>query len=376
MLRAMSASNPSIATERWILDSGATKHMIGDLNLFTDYKNYFGFITFGNNSVMKATHIGHVAGMSEVIYIPEFKHKLLSVHQLCRQFGVEVCLNSRYGILRKPCGDSFLEIIIAEYDTSSGLYLAVSDFDMSRLVKEHCYAAFTELEPSLTRTEKQELRLNHLWKVAHETYGHVSINRLREIRNKAPAKCFIPASPPTRFFCEVCARAKAHRTPKTRRDEEDAVQTPELDPLSKICSDVAGPFSSSYGEFRYYCLFVDKATRYRWVYFLKKKSEVFERFQQFSTNLKQEFGRTLGTFKTDGGGEYTSTAFEAYLERHGITHELSAPYSQWQNGIAERSNRTIKEMARAMLIASNTPVVFLASCSGDGGVSVEPSTNV
>lgn len=35
-----------------------------------------------------------------------------------------------------------------------------------------------------------------------------------------------------------------------------------------------------------------------------------------------------------------------------------APYTKWQKEIAERSNRMIKEMARAMLIAFNTPVVF------------------
>lgn len=73
---------------------------------------------------------------------------LLSVHQLFKQFRVDVCLNSVDGIWRKPCVNSFLEIIVAEYDAASGLYLSIPDFDMSEHVKEHCYAALTEFEPS------------------------------------------------------------------------------------------------------------------------------------------------------------------------------------------------------------------------------------
>lgn len=64
------------------------------------------------------------------------------------------------------------------------------------------------------------------------------------------------------------------------------------------------------------------------------------------------------TLTFDRGGDYTSKAFEAFLEKSGVAHELPAPYSQWQNGIAERSNRTLKEMARAMMIATYTPVIF------------------
>ncbi|GKC47215.1 retrotransposon protein, putative, ty1-copia subclass, partial [Tanacetum coccineum] len=38
--------------------------------------------------------------------------------------------------------------------------------------------------------------------------------------------------------------------------------------------------------------------------------------------------------------------------KHGIRHEFTAPYSPQQNGIAERKNRTLKEMVTAMLISS------------------------
>jgi hypothetical protein len=40
----------------------------------------------------------------------------------------------------------------------------------------------------------------------------------------------------------------------------------------------------------------------------------------------------------------------------GITIETSAPYSPSQNGVAERFNHTLLELAQAMLIAKNLPV--------------------
>ncbi|CAM9829842.1 unnamed protein product, partial [Ectocarpus fasciculatus] len=358
MYHAMVASNPDVMEKSgWILDSGATKHMIGDseFDILENVKDYNGFVTFGNNVSMRVTKMGMYRGLKDVLYIPQFKYKLLSIHQLAVQYGGEICLNEKHAIFRKACGDSFLELIIGARDTTTGLYFTEADFDMRRLEEDHCYASFTEIEPSLSRTEKQELRLNHLWKLVHETYGHASLSRLRQLRGKI--KCFIPASPPTKFFCEVCARAKAHRTPKFSEsvDEPPTVSTA---PLSKIASDVAGPFPTSLGQYKYYCLFVDKATRYRWVYFLQRKTDVFDVFKRFRLMLQQEFGRQMDTFKTDNGGEYNSEEFDSFLQKYGINHELSAPYSQWQNGLVERSNRTIKDMARAMMLAAHIPVIL------------------
>ncbi|GJX53528.1 retrotransposon protein, putative, ty1-copia subclass [Tanacetum coccineum] len=45
--------------------------------------------------------------------------------------------------------------------------------------------------------------------------------------------------------------------------------------------------------------------------------------------------------------------FAELCAKHGIRHEFTAPYSPQQNGIAERKNRTLKEMVTAMLISSD-----------------------
>jgi hypothetical protein len=49
---------------------------------------------------------------------------------------------------------------------------------------------------------------------------------------------------------------------------------------------------------------------------------------------------------------------EKYLEEGGIKHEVSAPYTPQQNGVVERKNRTLIDMARTMLREYKTPEWF------------------
>ena len=65
--------------------------------------------------------------------------------------------------------------------------------------------------------------------------------------------------------------------------------------------------------------------------------------------VEKSTGQKLKTLRTDNGGEYTSEMFDSYLKKEGIKHELTIPKTPEQNGVAERINRTLVEMGRAML---------------------------
>ena len=58
--------------------------------------------------------------------------------------------------------------------------------------------------------------------------------------------------------------------------------------------------------------------------------------------------------RSDRGGEYESPFVEICLE-NGLLHQTTAPYTPRSNGIAERKNRTLKEMMNALLISSGLP---------------------
>ena len=53
----------------------------------------------------------------------------------------------------------------------------------------------------------------------------------------------------------------------------------------------------------------------------------------------------------DNGTELVNAETKAWAGQRGIELEVTAPYSQSQNGVAERFNRTHIELAWAMLFA-------------------------
>nr|GEX46411.1 hypothetical protein [Tanacetum cinerariifolium] len=111
---------------------------------------------------------------------------------------------------------------------------------------------------------------------------------------------------------------------------------------------------------RYFLLFVDDYSRMCWVYFLTSKSEAFEFFKKFKALTENQCNRKLKILRTDRGGEFLSNEFSRFCDEYGIKRELTAPYTPEQNGIAERKNRTIMEMARSMLKTKNLEDEFWA----------------
>ena len=56
--------------------------------------------------------------------------------------------------------------------------------------------------------------------------------------------------------------------------------------------------------------------------------------------------------------EFENARFESFCEKNGIKRELLAPKTPQQNGVVERKNRMIQEMARVMLLNKQTPQKF------------------
>lgn len=62
--------------------------------------------------------------------------------------------------------------------------------------------------------------------------------------------------------------------------------------------------------------------------------------------------------RSDGGREYLGGELQDYLVSNGIDHDITPPYTPESNGVAERRNRVILDMARCMLNSSNVPKEF------------------
>ena len=82
---------------------------------------------------------------------------------------------------------------------------------------------------------------------------------------------------------------------------------------------------------------------------MKEKSEAFGKFKRFKLTVEQDTKEKIRTLRTDRGGEFISREFNDFCEEMGIKRHLTAPYTQQQNGVVERRNRTLMEMTRSIL---------------------------
>ena len=178
----------------------------------------------------------------------------------------------------------------------------------------------------------------NLW---HQHLGYLNGGQLKEMHtHNTVIGMKIPRAEDL-SFSEKCVEGKMAKMPFK--------SVGEIFPVRKLQC-VHGPMPTvSIGGRKYLVTFIDDYTRFCRVYFMKSKSEVFDNFKEFELCTTNECGNLIGTLCSDNGGEYLSKEFEEYLRAKGIHHELSAPYSPTQNGVAERLNHTLMESAHAMM---------------------------
>jgi transposase InsO family protein len=125
--------------------------------------------------------------------------------------------------------------------------------------------------------------------------------------------------------------------------------TPTTRKLELVHSDVGTMPIASVGGSKYYLTFTDDKTRYKWTLLMKKKSEVEITFYAWKQRVENEAQQQVLRFRTDGGGEYTSTSILKFLFTDGTKHEKTPAYTPEMNGVSERLNRTLVEATKAML---------------------------
>ena len=125
--------------------------------------------------------------------------------------------------------------------------------------RKHDFATIVESENSPIR----------LW---HARYGHLNFDSLSQLQKQEMVKG-LPTFKKINARCETCIYGKQSREPfPTSSWRANKC-------LQLIHSDICGPLETSLGGCKYFLLFIDDFTRMTWVYFLKAKSEAFEKFK-------------------------------------------------------------------------------------------------
>ena len=189
-----------------------------------------------------------------------------------------------------------------------------------------------------------------LW---HARYGHLNFRALQELGSNEMV-VGLPRVRAVEQVCDGCALGKQHRSPFPRASPYRAKEA-----LKLVHADLCGQISPlTPGGKSYFLLVVDDMSRYMWLELLATKDEAFVCFKKIKAAAEMESGRRLKAFRTDCGGEFNSGMFVTFCNDNGIKHNRTTPYTPQQNGVVERRNQTVVEMARCLLKSMNVPGKF------------------
>jgi hypothetical protein len=127
--------------------------------------------------------------------------------------------------------------------------------------------------------------------------------------------------------------------------------------MKVVYADLWGPAQSSLGGNRYALLLIDECTSYTWEYFLKQKSQAADYIKHFVLRRERE-GHAMQCLRTDKGGEFSEETFKQWLWDKGIRLQQSPPYTPQLQGVVERMNRTLGDMARTIRVSAGLDKEF------------------
>ena len=142
-----------------------------------------------------------------------------------------------------------------------------------------------------------------LW---HRRYGHFGVQNMRKLVAEEMVVRLDCKMSKDIGVCEPFVEGKHHRA---KFDTSGAKRSDSV--FGLMHSDVCGKMSNqSLSGSEYFLTFIDDKTRYTWVYILKRKDQVFEQFLGWKALAEKSTGQELKVFRTDNGGEFTSTEFD------------------------------------------------------------------
>ncbi|KAJ6902219.1 Retrovirus-related Pol polyprotein from transposon TNT 1-94 [Populus alba x Populus x berolinensis] len=313
--------------------------MCGYRELFGDLdETKQGLVTFGDTTKVPFKGKGNIpvklkngdsSYIADVYYVPAIKQNLISLGQL---------LERGYSFYSKNC-----HLTIRD---NNGRLMAYVKMSKNRMFPLNIQYDATRCLSAITNSEEW------LW---HLRLGHLNFTSMKMLASKKMVKGLPHIDHPDEV-CESCVLSKHHRSSFAKEVNWRAKR-----PLELVHTDVCGPITPmSTGQNRYFLTFTDDFSRKTWIYFLKRKSEVFNCFKDFKAIVEKQTGYTIRTVRSDQGGEYTANDFEAYCTQQGIRHQTTPAYTPQLNGVAERKNRTILDMARSLLKAKKLPKQYWA----------------
>ena len=338
------------------IDSGATCHMIPYLEWFCEYKaldeprkvtiadsNSLPILGYGSIRIKKKLQNGKMmySKIQKVAYVPKLHCCLLSVDALMNS-GLQILFENHQCIVTLK--NENLIVGIGEKRDAS-LYSIDWEIDLKQTTENEFSRAFVG---QLKAGHDSNSRSGYLW---HRRFGHIDKNALSFIGRNTLIDGLPRLISDFPNICPDCEVAKQFRRPFKQSESHGKYGLLDL-----IHSDLCGPMQvqSRHGN-RYYDIYIDDYSRICHCICFKTKDGQASAFFDYKQKIENETGKKIKILRSDNGGEFGSHLFSKFLKEHGIHHQFSTAYSPQQNGVAERKNRSLLNMARAMLSDSGLP---------------------
>jgi hypothetical protein len=303
-----------------IFDTGATQSCVINIELLSDVQPLTNHFMNTFSSSVEATHVGTLKisnyFISPVYLVPNGCANIISVTQLID-----------HGLKPHFKTDQFLikggEKIVASFSRIGKLFMAP--------ISEYVCMVNMKIPEDFD------------W---HYALGHASDKYVELFckHNNVSAAASTQSK-----NCQICMKAKIHRTPHVRKLPSST------SPFHRLHMDVLQISPPSKLGFRYVLVIVDDASRYNRIYLLRAKSESEDKLLSFFEELKNKVDRLPAYLHSDRGGEFSSTKFLNQVKAYSISIERGPADSPQSNGIAERFNGVLLEKIKCMLLQSQIP---------------------
>ncbi|GJZ07935.1 ribonuclease H-like domain-containing protein [Tanacetum coccineum] len=319
----------------WHMDTGASSHLnFNASNLSTIFdKRLFPSVHVGDGKSIPVTNTGHSIipshhrplHLHNVLVTPNIIKNLISVRQFTRDNNCTIEFDA-FGFSVK---DYLTRHILLRCDSSGDLY-PVTKPSTSPI-------AFLSTSAST-------------W---HQRLGHPGDQVLRSLVSSRFISCNKEKSS---HICHACQLGKHVKLPFHSSDS-----------IVEHCFDIihsdlwTSPIISSSG-FKYYVLFLDHFSHFLWIYPLRSKSDMFDKFLHFRNYVKNQFKCEIKSFQCDHGGvnmvrsiwlfkhkfhaDGTLSRYKARLVANGSSQQLGVDFDETFSPVVEPATiRTVLSLA-------------------------------